>query len=561
MNHEKGRSDEQQLTDEELIIQIRNGDGETCNKAWEQLAANLKSLIASMAGKKAGGMGHKEIVEELMQAGWVGFVNAAVNYDEKKAKKSKFSSYAFSYINGEMNRELRNQLNSSGIKLPQKCRRSIRAVPWGELAERTEGAEAIYFDEDEDFDYDAFIENLKMKFRHTGKKRDDSVRAVQILEVLKMVTDEKYTISKTQLAKCLQIYRMAKHQCVEKEEGENTMITAIEKLLQEIDPLEYTGDNDKDYLVKYKGYKENKLLKKINKEKGAGKITITDFSYEHPFSYKELDQIISLIAFTDTLSEQEKLSLIQKVQGTASLFYQTPFVNDYSQKINFKANRIADRFTGERSNTRGDISHNLKVLQEAINCFGQVSFRFQRYNERGELEIITEREYTISPYHIVVYHDQYYCIGHKKNDNRTWHFRIDLMTDVRILKNEDGGIEPIEIGKKEVLPDGLRNDEWNPERYMAQHLYMGYDEPQEIQIKIRNTDYTILHDWFGCHYQKLHKKCEDGYDVVRVKTSPGMIVPWALQYADRVEILDSDIRERIREKIDKMNEIYREEEK
>lgn len=92
---------------------------------------------------------------------------------------------------------------------------------------------------------------------------------------------------------------------------------------------------------------------------------------------------------------------------------------------------------------------------------------------------------------------------------------------------------------------------------------MAYDEPREIQIKLRSDNYTILHDWFGNHYEKIDSAIEtdeDGckvqYDTVKVKTSPSMIVHWAMQYAGAVEILDEEIRERIRDEIKKMQKKY-----
>lgn len=100
---------------------------------------------------------------------------------------------------------------------------------------------------------------------------------------------------------------------------------------------------------------------------------------------------------------------------------------------------------------------------------------------------------------------------------------------------------------------------------MAEHLYMAYDEPREIQIKLRADDYTILHDWFGNHYEKTDESietdengCKVQYDTVKVRTSPSMIVHWAMQYAGAVEILDEEIRERIRDEIKKMQKKYEE---
>ena len=98
---------------------------------------------------------------------------------------------------------------------------------------------------------------------------------------------------------------------------------------------------------------------------------------------------------------------------------------------------------------------------------------------------------------------------------------------------------------------------------MAEHLNMAYDEPKDILIKIKNDDYTIIHDWFGDHYEKVDEisgKDDAGkdvvYDVVKVKTSPSMIVHWAMQYGTSVEILDEEIREKIRDEIKKVEMIY-----
>lgn len=67
---------------------------------------------------------------------------------------------------------------------------------------------------------------------------------------------------------------------------------------------------------------------------------------------------------------------------------------------------------------------------------------------------------------------------------------------------------------------------------------------------------TVLHDWFGDHYRKLRAPCEEGFDYVDVVTSPAMLVHWAMQYAGVVEIMDEEIREKIRDEIKKLEEKY-----
>ena len=98
---------------------------------------------------------------------------------------------------------------------------------------------------------------------------------------------------------------------------------------------------------------------------------------------------------------------------------------------------------------------------------------------------------------------------------------------------------------------------------MSEHINMAYDEPRDIRIKIKEDSYTLVHDWFGGHYKKVDSVTEteaDGnkvnYDIVVVRTSPFMMVHWAMQYGTAVEIMDEEIREKIREELEEMSKIY-----
>ena len=92
---------------------------------------------------------------------------------------------------------------------------------------------------------------------------------------------------------------------------------------------------------------------------------------------------------------------------------------------------------------------------------------------------------------------------------------------------------------------------------------MAYDEPRDIRIKIKEDKFTLIHDWFGDHYQKIDSITEAdyngniiNYDIVVVRTSPFMIVHWAMQYGTAVEIMNEEIREKIREELSDMANTY-----
>ena len=537
----------------ELIKKIKTGD----EAAWEVLYKNFDLYIHECAWKRLRKLDmteayRKDLEEDLYMAGWQGFVSAIRNY---ASEKGKLLTYATSYIDGEISKELDRLLNPLGItSRPKNTEGSknesvLARISLDEYPERLTSSDTA-----------EKLSEINVDAAPDRGKYNAERRTLQILEILRFLTDEEHTISKDELNKMLKLYRAAKYDNGTPVESPNVITSTLESILAELNPLEYTESNDAEYKIRYEGYKEDRLKKKLNKEKGKKAANITNFSYVHTFNNNELDKLLQLVSFSDMLSTDEKTVLIRKLVGTASVNYRSPFWDGESLKFNPKA--VHSRLNIESVDDRNHLSENLKMIQLAVNNMAQIRFRFDRYTEEhGKKMPSSSYMHELSPYHLVCYHDQYYCIGLKKDDRRIWHYRVDLMSDVEIIRDEKGEFVPIEVSAFAGLP--IANAAWNPGKYMAEHLNMAYDEPQDIRIKIRNTDYTIIHDWFGNHYEKVDdmtgtddKGEEVQYDIVKVRTSPTMMVHWAMQYGSRVEIMEEEIRERIRTEVERMRDIY-----
>ena len=461
--------------------------------------------------------------EDLYQAGWRSFLSSVHAYDPSKGE---FLTYATYYIDREMSKEIK-----------------FARYPLG-LA-KGEASQAVYTSRISGSGYS--VAEAPDRGKYSSERR-----VLQIMEVLRLLTDEEHSLSKDELGSLLYLYRVAEYNNGTPLEAPNTLTSTIEDMLAEVNPLEYTGDNDEEYKIKYDGYKNDLLNAKLHRKRGKKSADITGFSYVHMFDREELDRLIQLVCFSDMLSDEDKQRLVDKLVSTASVYYSTPFQNGKKLKFNPKA--IHGRFSGRIIQDNRQFAEKINLIQQAIRDLCRIRFRFNCYTAEHEMVPKSEYLHVLSPYHLVVYHDNYYCIGLKKEDKRIWHYRVDLMSDVEILKDDEGRTVPIDVCAFEGLP--ICNAYWDPEKYMAEHLYMAYDEPREIHIKIRSTDYTILHDWFGNHYEKTEQPCEEGYDIVTVRTSPSMIVHWAMQYAGAVEVMDEDIREKIRDEIRKMTKKY-----
>jgi len=592
------------LTDQEiavLINEIKIGN----NDAWEKICHSFERYIHECCWKKLRKFDmpdsvRTELEEDLYMAGWQGFVSAIKNYEPENGKLLTYATY---YINGEIFKELDLWLNPLGL--------TERPRPEKKKSTETESSiiSRISIDEDGGIPENVLSyalmrenhsdeaeretsgdENISRMSEIAGLLKDEKANkealaqlfsescisdlggysnersALQILEILKQTTDEKHTVSKNELKHLLRLYRIGRYKNNTSVPWDNTFNRIVAEILLELNPGEYTDENDSEYIIKYDGYTEDKLNKNIKPDKSSSQKVesgsapvLNGLHYVHPFEYEETDRLIQLISFSDMLSVDEKKKLIGKIWKLTGNYYTTPYWDGENLKFNPRA--VHSRLTGNKTSDRGKLAESLKTLQYAVNNLAQVRFKFNRYNADHELVPTKEYLHELSPYHLVVYHDNYYCIGLKKGDSRVWHYRVDLMTDVEIIRDEEGKIVPVKLTDFEGLP--ILSAAWDPEKYMSEHLNMAYDEPQDIRIKIKNTDYTIIHDWFGDHYEKVDEVTradDDGneihYDIVKVRTSPSMIVHWAMQYGSRVEIMDEEVRNRISAETANLRSIY-----
>lgn len=288
------------------------------------------------------------------------------------------------------------------------------------------------------------------------------------------------------------------------------------------------------------GYKEDKLSRR------------TDFYYRHAFSFGEMDKLIEAVMFSSFISEKEKTSLVGKLAALMSKHYSTPFYSGRTKKLTANNNAIFSR------TFRTNVSENIGVIQSAVKSDHRIRFTYNVYDKNSAL--VPYKEYVVSPYQILVYHDLYYLICGVEGSDRLWHFQIDRMTDIEPAR-KSSRLDPSK--EVHVVREGLRKYEdlrergtakWQPAKYMADHLYMVFDEPRKIHMRVAKNSATILHNWFGSDFKYYER--EGDFDDAEVVTSPSMIVFWALQYPDHVEITDEDIREEIRKKLEVLRGKY-----
>ncbi|MGN0438263.1 MAG: WYL domain-containing protein [Lachnospiraceae bacterium] len=368
-------------------------------------------------------------------------------------------------------------------------------------------------------------------------------RVVQVLDILKEISDENHPVKQAEIMEAMKETKKPKTN------NPATLAKTIKEILLGINPSRYKKSNEPEYRIRYEGYQDNIL---VTNEKSKKTPSITNLSYVHDFSYKELDQLMDAVNSSGRLSLQDKENLMMKLQKTASKYYKSPFYNKETGRVRFYESGIYSRLHGRNVDLQAEyvkeeMVRSIHVIQEAIQKGIQISFDFCSYNHQNELVPnpvkSQDGRYRLSPYYIVVYHEMYYLIGGMKGNENAMHYRIDLMQDVALLLDREGLEIPVEpLRNFKNLPT---KDKWNPEQYMREHLYMFYDVPKKIRLKIRKDSYTMLHDWFGTHY-KVYACEEEGWDYVDVTCSPDAMVHFAMQYAGRLEVMDEEVKKEIR---------------
>ena len=420
--------------------------------------------------------------------------------------------------------------------------------------------------------------NKKPKPDNSNADYDTVKRALDILKILKEETDSE---SDSENAMSLGELR---EKLKEKEDNGNakTVSSAVDRVLMAVNPEYYDEDLKNEYKVIFEGYEEDPIRirtairnlkqkkaayrRKMKKEKpeisdeelkeGMPKLDleldesdednvdqsekydallkrvppVTNLRYVHDFSFDELDTIINALYFSKTVNEEERDRLIYKLAKLSSKRYQKKWFSENNDRPVIK--NIFQGIVNNNDASRTELKKNIALIQSAIDEKVKIQFIMNVYNAERELvpSKIDDSGKTIwskvTPYHILIYNDKYYMLANCKPYSNVSVWRIDLMSDVKLLE---------EAGRPKREIKGM-SDTWNGQEYMEKHLHMSYDAPTNVRLKVSNEYYTMMVDWFGNNFVK-RREFDEKYDVVTVTCSEQAMINWAMQYSDVVEVL------------------------
>ena len=251
------------------------------------------------------------------------------------------------------------------------------------------------------------------------------------------------------------------------------------------------------------------------------------------FDDSDLRILIDSVLFSKSISTKQARDLINKIRENLASNYFNAKVSHVSNlpELNRTINKQA--------------MYSLDALNDAIADKKKVSFIYNNIGTDFKLHPRREEPYIVNPYQIVANNGRFYLIANYDKYDNVAHFRIDKMTEVKIL---DEKIKP--MSKVPELKNGL-----NLPKHMAEHIYMFSGESVVATLKTTEDMMSELVDWFGKNISIVENK--DGYITVRVSCNRKAMRFWALQYGPYVEVLaPKELRESIKEDIDGMKKKY-----
>lgn len=397
------------------------------------------------------------------------------------------------------------------------------------------------------------------------KKPSKYERSYKILEYLRRNTDKDHTVKRSDLASVSELreylgYKETLNDTISNmalamnTDSEGTIKPENEwKIIFKEFSRRYGLLGDDEGVDEEDDFKENEKM---------WRMPIRQLYYQHTFSYDEINSIIEGVLATKTIDSKTAQQLIEKIEKNLT----TKFYRSGPKQIcKVQEPELVDREL---------LKTNLLTIQKSIDNNVQILFRFNGYSYEKKLEPVRDKKDRVSPYYIVASSGKYYLLACKEvfikdkvvRNMSIW--RIDLMTDIEIPDvNEKLNI----MGRPRIAKEDVENLplEWS-EDFQLKHLNMSFDKPVWITLRIKSekekdnpykrvrADYTFLHDWFGDNFKFIETEKVPPYDdIVKVECSHYGMVNWALQYSDRVEVLEPEpVRNAVIEKIKNLNSKY-----
>lgn len=343
---------------------------------------------------------------------------------------------------------------------------------------------------------------MEMNFEVGGNK----AQAFYVLWALENYSDEKHTLKQDEILEILE---------------KNGHKTEIKSVRRDLELLYYLGFNIHGVGPEFDKVTGEELPKR------RGKIWL-----EREISDEKLKLLIDSVLFSNYIGNAEAKELIDGLISLGS--------GDIKKKS------ASSRIDGGKIYHQDNVGFfkELGTINQAMlinnGVSKQISFKYAQYKYKGKDMVLEKaREHVVSPYFFVSQKGNYYLVGYNHKADCLWHYRMDYVKDVQILKANALPKDQTELKGKDIG------------KYVAEHPYMFSGVPEGIEVRVSADRFGILHDTFGTAFTKI----KDNGDTIdfRVYCTEEDAFHWAMQYGSHIEVLKpQSLRDRIRDHVECM---------
>lgn len=338
-----------------------------------------------------------------------------------------------------------------------------------------------------------------------------------VLEILKNYTDEEHKITQAEILKKLkEEYDM--------EVDRRTIASNINDLIE------------LGYEIEFE--ETTRMIRNEKTGKSEESTIKSSFYLVRDFEKSELRLLIDSLLFSKHLPYSQCKELVLKLEKLSNKY--------------FKSRMAYIKTMPEDKTNNQQIFLNIDILDEAIEGGKKVEFKYLDYGtdkkQHKKLDADgKERTYVVTPYQMVAKEGKYYLICNYDPYDDISNYRIDRITDIKIIEEKAKKFEKLkgQDGKRLNLAD-----------YMKKHVYMyaGADSP--VTFRIVKPMISDIIDMFGKDVRFLNET--DKTVDVKALVNDTAMVQFAKSYAPDVEIIKPDsLRERVRDELKKGYNVYK----
>ena len=157
---------------------------------------------------------------------------------------------------------------------------------------------------------------------------------------------------------------------------------------------------------------------------GEKKASYVYYIGSHDFELPELKLLVDSVGAARFISEKKSAALIKKLEG---------LTNRYRARELQRQVYIVDR-----AKTINEMVYlNIDKIHDAINGGRKIAFKYFVYRTDKQRHLRNNgNDYIVSPYSLTVSEENYYLVSHYPKYEHLTHFRVDRMTDLRILDDK-----------------------------------------------------------------------------------------------------------------------------